>query len=322
MNDCDMNKAFSSALEKKIPKKTVLADFVATTLCMEKETAYRRLRGEVPFTLRETSILALKLNISLDEIIVQGENDSCNKLLMRLPKSYLNVDKKSPIIHDAIAYLETLMEDSYSEFAMALSGIPFTLFFPYRLLSRFMLLKYAHHADNSLTSTPYDRIVEPNELIDCRNDLECLLKEITETYYIWDRNIVKTLVDDIKYAKSIRLITDEDIVGLKKELYRFLNDLESLASRGRYEETGNKFELYISDAHIDISYAYISSPERHASMLSSFIFYMMMSEDANAFAQVNHWIKSLKRYSTLISGIGERERILFFDQQREAVDAL
>ncbi|MDL2244098.1 hypothetical protein LJC54_01135 [Parabacteroides sp. OttesenSCG-928-J18] len=317
-----MNKAFVNALEGKITKKTILADFVAVTLCMEKETAYRRLRGEVQFTLRETAILAAKLNISLDEIIARNGQESQKRLLMRLPEYYLTASKKMPIVTDAIHYLERLGKEPYSEFGMALSGIPFTLFFPYSLLTRFMLLKYTHHAENSPSSLPYNKIVEADDLIDYRGDLGLLLKEVTDTYYIWDRKIIRALVDDIKYAKSIRLMGNEEIRDLKKELHRFLNDLENLASKGRYDETGNKFELYISDANIDITYAYICSPNMQASMLSSFIFFMMISEDNISFSRINNWIKSLKRYSTLISGIGERERILFFDQQREVVDTL
>ncbi|MDL2282508.1 hypothetical protein LJC44_05315 [Parabacteroides sp. OttesenSCG-928-G06] len=320
MSDCIINKAFVEALEEKIPKKTLLADFVSEVLCMEKETAYRRLRGEVQFSLRETSLLASRLHISLDEIIARGDENSQKKLCMQIPVDYLEKAQDVSLAEDYIHYLEQFVQEDYSEFGMALSGIPFSLFFPYKLLTRFFILKYVHHAGNSLESVPFREIAEAN--VKYTDDLDCLLKEITETCYIWDRMIIKLLVSDIKYSRSIRLMNDNEVGELKKELHYFLNDLEQLASKGRYEETGNKFELYISDAHIETSYACLSSPNRQMSLLSSFIFFMMSSQSNTSFTHINNWIKSLKRYSTLISSVGERERIMFFDQQREIIDTL
>lgn len=322
MNENNIQDFFIKALLEKIPKKTKLADFVAQTLCMEKETAYRRLRGEVPFSFREVALLAGNLNISLDEFLIQTGTHIRKKMIMTLPEKYMTEVYDESQIYEMIGHLETFAGEQGSEYGAALSGIPFSLFLQYSLLSRFFRLKYINHAENVLANTPFEKIWETEAKIKHKNHLYLLYRQISHTYYIWDRKIIPLLVDDINYARSIRLLQEPDVKELKEELLRFLRDLENQAATGRFSETGNKFELYISDAHIDITYSYVCSSQKQMSMLSSFIFFDTVSEDKMPFMKISNWIKSLKRFSTLVSGIGERERILFFEEQRAIVSTL
>jgi len=324
MNEAGLHEAFVEALTAKIPKKSRLAEFIAENLCIEKETAYRRLRGEVQFSLRETGILAEKLNISLDGLIRKTNSSfaSNEKLLMELSSDYLTGTYDEAQILDMISYLEVLTSEPNTEFGVAVAGLPFSLFLQYSLLARFYRLKFLHHFEDSRKSVPFEKIVESEGKIKYRHELYLLFREMPYTYYIWDRRIIPELVHDIKYAQSIRLLKESEAQELKKELLRFLNDLERLAIKGKFEETGNKFELYISDAHIDNTYAYLSSDQRQASMISCFILFVTTSEDLIPYKRISNWIKSLKRFSTLVSDIGERERILFFEKQRAIVNTL
>ncbi|MDF9831229.1 hypothetical protein [Parabacteroides sp. PF5-6] len=318
MKDVSLHETFVRAMEKEIPKKTKLADFVADSLCIEKETAYRRLRGEVQFSLREAGILATLLNISLDNLI----HDHSKSLTLGLPIDYLTGTYDRSQIEDIIHYLHEFTQEPGCEFGMALSGIPFSLFLQYKRLARFYRLKYVNHTTNRPVSIPYEKIEESEAKIEYREELYLLFRQIANTYYVWDRQIIQLLVNDIKYAASIRLIAGWEVAELKQELFRFLDDLEQIAIKGIFPETGNKCELYISDAHIDVSYAYMCSQKRQVSTLSAFVIFSSISLETQTFQKVNNWVKSLKRFSTLVSGIGERERILFFEEQREIVDTL
>lgn len=322
MDDINIQNAFVKALESKIPRKTKLADFISQNLYIEKETAYRRLRSEVQFSLREASILANKLEISLDELILNTTSPSREKVVLQLPpKGPKGVDLNQQN-KDAIQYLEKITADGYSELGVALSGITFSLYLSYSLLFRFSMLKYINHADNIQTTIPFENTEKLDLAPEFRRQLHLLFRQITSTYYIWDRQIIPLLVNDIKYAQSVRLITEPEVQELKKEILRFLNDLEQTAAKGAFQETGKNFELYISDAHIDVTYGYIHAEKSFVSMLSSFVMFVTASQDKALFKSVSSWIKSLKRHSTLVSGIGERERILFFDQQRVIVNTL
>ena len=63
------NANLIEAMKEKLPLKGQLADMLMDTLYIGKEAVYRRLRGEVPFTLQESALISRKLGISLDKII-------------------------------------------------------------------------------------------------------------------------------------------------------------------------------------------------------------------------------------------------------------
>ena len=52
----DPNTNLIEAMKEKLPLKGKLADML-----MDKEAVYRRLRGEVPFTLQEAALVSRKL---------------------------------------------------------------------------------------------------------------------------------------------------------------------------------------------------------------------------------------------------------------------
>lgn len=322
MPETDIQNEFVRSLENKIPKKTNLADFVAQTLHIEKETAYRRLRGDVQFSFREACLIAQKLNLSLDEIWMKSLTETRKAHLMRLPQHSNSEENGPELIQTTISFLEEFTAQPYSEFGVALSGLTFAIYQGYSSLARFQIFKYRYHGENPQIKTPFEKIKEAKLQVELRDHFYLLFRQISNTYYIWDRNIIRVFVDDINYFRSIRLINDEEVRELKKELLMLLEDLEQSAIQRRFKETGNKFELYISDVSIDVTYAYMWTEKLFVSMFSSFIFYVTASQEEENLKIVSDWIKSLKRCSTLVSGSAEKERFIFFEKQRDIVNTL
>jgi hypothetical protein len=65
----ELNIGLIEAAKEKMPTGTNLANTLMDILYIGKEAIYRRLRGEVPFTLAEAAIISRKLGISLDKMI-------------------------------------------------------------------------------------------------------------------------------------------------------------------------------------------------------------------------------------------------------------
>ncbi|GHT42138.1 hypothetical protein FACS189437_09840 [Bacteroidia bacterium] len=137
MEKNDVYSKFVEALEEKIPKKTQLAGFLAETLNIEKESAYRRLRKDIQFSFREIFLLANKMNISLDKIARGAIAENQSKILFEMSTpGDLSGKKSNGMIEAALNFYTQLAAQPYSEMAMALSGISFSLYQSYSLLSR------------------------------------------------------------------------------------------------------------------------------------------------------------------------------------------
>lgn len=322
MNQSDINKRFVEALEFKIPKKTDLANFISEILFIEKETAYRRLRNEVQFSLREAIMIAVKLNISLEEIIIKENLKEIGRNSMQLPIIKINTEQYHSYIESTLRFLKKLHNDPYSEYGLALTQITFSIFYNYSHILRFYMLKHIYNTEEADSRKTFDEIYETEELIQARKELYFYYRQISYTYYIWDPRIIPALVNDILYFKNIHLMTDENVKKIKEELLLLFNEFEQLTTNGYYKETGNKFDLYISEATIDHTYACLHSERYWVSMSTSFISNEIVSHDKTTFKNVRSWIKSLIRSSILISGSAEKEKINFFRQQHEIVDRL
>ena len=68
-----------------------------------------------------------------------------------------------------------------------------------------------------------DRIVSAHKKL-CES-----VKKCRKTHFIWDTNIFYSFVKEIKYFAVLKLITDDDVLHLKTELYQLLAMMEELS---------------------------------------------------------------------------------------------
>ena len=85
----ELNTGLIEALKEKLPPKTNLANLLMDTLCIGREAIYRRLRGEVPFTLEEAALISRKLGVSLDKIV--GVSFSANAVFDSVSYTHLTL---------------------------------------------------------------------------------------------------------------------------------------------------------------------------------------------------------------------------------------
>lgn len=65
----ELNKGLIEAIREKLPSNSNMANALMDILFIGREAIYRRLRGEVPFTLTEAAIISRKLGLSLDNMV-------------------------------------------------------------------------------------------------------------------------------------------------------------------------------------------------------------------------------------------------------------
>ena len=75
MND-EIKKLIVKKLVRLIPAGIRPADYLSETLCISKNSAYRRLQGKMPFSCEEFVLLSKKMHFSLDELAALDPNDS------------------------------------------------------------------------------------------------------------------------------------------------------------------------------------------------------------------------------------------------------
>ena len=315
----ELNTGLVNAVKEKLPSKDNLANALRDILYIGKEAIYRRLRGEVPFTLTEAAVISRKLGISLDKMIGVSFRDNA-VFDMNIVSSEKPFEAYYSILEKQVDLFRSVKEDETSEIGTSSNIIPQTLSLKYNMLSKFRLFKWMYQNEN-IKCKHFEEMEIPQKMVEKQKEYSDLVSHIHSVDYIWDNMIFSHLVNDIQYFCSIHLITDEDKDMLKEELFLLIDEMEELSARGK-SKAGNDVKIYISNINFEATYSYLDTSSTQLSLIRIYSINSITTQDQEMFRGLKEWIQSLKKFSTLISESGEMQRIQFFKQQREIVSIL
>lgn len=315
------NDRFIDKVREKIPHRGKMSSSLSEMLMIEKEAVYRRLRREVPFTFSEVCRVSQVLGISLDDLAAVSTGKS-RPFQLKLTEYWNPREIDYIMMEQAVGILDQMGCEPDSEGNFSGNQIPQMLYEPYEFLNRFHIFYWKYQYDGAERLAPFSDVKLTDRYADICRDYVAASKRIKSMSYIWDRSFISNLVDDIGFFGSIGLITPEEMLGLKSDLHKFIDDMEQLAARGEWEDTGNKVWFFISNLHFDTNYTCFKSGNFNISLINTFTLNSAASLDGNTYDCMKSWIDSSKRVSTLISRSGEMQRIQFFARQRGIVDTL
>ena len=315
-----LNRALIEAMRGKIPAGTTLARVLMDMLYIGKEAAYRRLRGEVPFTLAEAAAISRKLGISLDKTAgaAQDGND-----LFRPGTAHRtdSVGIYGSILDSCTELFREIAATAGSELGVSSNRLSQTWCLPYGTLARFRLFQWMYQRGDIGSARNFETFSLPEELAGRQKDFVAAAQQIGTVCYVWDQAIFRNLADDIRYFADIRLLGPQSVDMLKEDLFRLLEEAETVAAAG-HSAAGNQVRIFISGIQPEATYGYAETHAAQAALIRLYGIVPVISRDPEIFDGIKTWIHSLRKSSTLISESGERQRIRFFDRQRAAVREL
>lgn len=302
-------------------KSSNVAGRLADILCIGKEAVYRRLRGEVPFTLDEIAAIALDLGFSIDDIV--GSNNLTNNRSFQL-KTTGFVNPKGPDydqMYEWISVLGKIVEAPDLEMGEYANILDLVLIYPFVHLSQFYHFKWQYQWRGRNEAMKFDEIIIPEEqrVLQLKN-VE-LSKLISKSFYIWDPTIFQIIVNDIHYFRDINLLNDENVALIKQDLFDLIDYLDQIATNGCYD-TGKPVHFYISNTNLEGSYSFHQSSSFSLSMIKAFTLNALSSINKRTTTEIAQWISAQKRQSMLISESGEKLRIKFFRRQRDIISGI
>lgn len=320
VNAEQLNNNLQKAIKDRLPKDINIATFLTNTLFIGKEAVYRRLRGEVPFSLSEAANIARQLGISIDSLILT--TSSSNPIYELIDQQYYDLRESDyRAMEEFRDVLKVASEERYSEQVYTSNLFPVFPANRYYLFGKYNSFRWMYLNQDLSSIKVFSEIEYPERLHTISKEIIEQVGNIKNTVYIWDSTIIQSIVKEISYFRSIRLMNDDDVCNFKEELHNFLNLLEDTASKGKLAN-GNKIQIYISNINTDTSYSYLETPNLHLSMIGAFAMNYVVSLDSKSLDRMKNRILSLKRVSTLISESGEIQRIQFFKNQHDIVDSL
>jgi len=308
-------------IERKLPEKANIAEVLMDILCMEKGAIYRRLRGDVPFSFYEVATIANKLDIAIYNLIYPDS--------VRIDRFELNIIEYTKMSEsdyrkwdEYIGLMNLAKGDPSSELCESSNVLPMSMYSKYNSLTRFYLFKYSYLFSGTESRVSYHDLAISDRLFDVYQSYYHATKNYTHTIYIWDYMIFQYLVTDLNFFASINLITNEEILQIKADLLALVDDIEQIAIKGYFDETGNTVSFYVSEVNLDGDYSYLRCGGFDQSLVRAFILNAVISLEKSTFEKVENWINSFKKSSVLITKTGEIYRAEFLRTQRKIISEL
>ncbi|MDR2954048.1 MAG: hypothetical protein LBV43_03105 [Prevotella sp.] len=312
-----INDELIKALKANTPSKENTVNLLMGIIPLGKEAAYRRLRGEIPFSLDEACMISKSLNLSLDKLLQTNSDGIYNFQLNSIDFSS-PIDKLPKMMQDVCAAIchTATFDDSISY--RAYRCMPFEFLFKYNSLSKIYIYILLYQLNMLPIYKDTVEIEIPDETFSLQKKMASCMQKIT-SILILDKHIFIDFIEIIRYLESMGIIPENDIPVLKQDLLSMIDDLERCALTGLSMHQ-KKMDIYISHISFDCSYSYMEGGGYRGTGISMYCINHLSCDNPEVCDNQKQWIKSLIRFSTLISVSGELQRNEYFYNQRELIN--
>lgn len=315
----NIRKKFVEEIRKALPRSNNAAIYLTNQLGLGKETAYRRLRGSVPFTLDEAARLSRLLGISIDRLAGIAAKDSDYAFSINYSKDFF--ENYEEYISESSRVLDIVGGDPHGLYIMAANHLPYCFYASYAGLMDFRLKRWIHEREMTETSPPKDSFDLSAQRRREQFELLGKYRAIEETYMIWDDSVLRSLVMELRYFRMLSMLTDDELAGIKEELRNLLDRLEKMMITGHTPD-GKRIYFYLSNVLFDTSYSYLEAGNFHVSYFHVYAMHMLQSESPEICTLQKKWLQGILRHSTLITESGEIERTAYLKEQRSIIETL
>ena len=315
-----LQKNLLATIRKKVPQEKKLATYLADKLLLGRESAYRRLRGEIHFTFDEIATLSLDLGFSVDNIIGTKKNENALFNIHMLQSSdYLDIYKNKLLEYGRI--FQGMGDRQDAEARVSINTLPYYMHIKYKHLSRFRIYKWLHQNQKIGVNDKFSGFELSEDILDVHKTFYRDIQKIPNITIIMDNNIFWSAAKDIEYFYKRGLLSEEDLQLLRGELMDIIDTLEDTATKG-ISGSGAKISIYYSSVDLEASYLHFESGDWSFAQVRIFSISAIDSYDDRLCRIQKNWIESLKKYSVLISGSGEIQRFAYMNKQRGYINKI
>jgi len=301
-----------------IPPRVKSIDYLMEALNISRESVYRRIRGDISFTLEEIAKLSVDLRFSVDELIIK---DMHSRVFFDLHISgaetpsdnYVTVFEQN--FHDFIN--QPLVKEV--EIIEILNRVPFEFLVFFTHLFKFSYYRWMHQNQESSLKYFYSDVVLPEKLLGLQQKAIENMTKLRSCTSIFDPDIFYNLMQEVQYYYKRRLINENEFLLLKEDFLGLINMVENIAQTG-YNRCGTKNNFYLSSINIESSNRYITYDEQTKSQFYINGLEPITVSHPNLCGIHKKWLDSMRKYATFITQSNEILQVRYFNKQRALVE--
>lgn len=321
-NNFEIQQLLFEEIRKNISSQHLQVDLIADVLEITRDSAYRRIRGEKPLTIKEVCTLCKHFRISFDELMG-------NRIFHKFDCVYQPVNVSMPeeyhrYMHTLLDRIRLLKNDSDSSIYTSALDIPIFHLIARKELMIFKLYTWIQciHKYKG-TMNDFMKEIDTSQLADAHIRLGNIYEQIPSAE-IWTGNTIMSTLTLIDYNVETGNFSDKGLpLQLCEQVMSILNKLQEWTEKGEKGEYATPFKFYLSEMDLGNTYILI----KRATGVSNCIVKLFTINNLNVLDktfcnEVESWLNKLFERASMLSGNMEKERLKFFNAQRYKVRSL
>ncbi|MDR1516511.1 MAG: hypothetical protein LBS52_00170 [Dysgonamonadaceae bacterium] len=303
-----------------IPSYVKPISYLMDTLDLGRESAYRRLRGEIPFTFEEVSKLSVDLDFSVDEIINEGKTSRTHiDFLLNHPEPDVSF---SQMFRKYIHIVSHVSENEEAEMFASLNRLPLYMISTNDILFKFHYVNYRYRllGNDALTAGSFLDVNLPSDVISIRDKFLEQMQRINEFRFIVSRSLFLNICREVQYFYNRKFISDEELEILQNTLHNLVETMRETVRTGRNDLFNTQHIFYLSYMDISANSSCVMTKNDIVSQFWIYGAHFIEVRNSEVCYMYKEWFEYLKKYSVMISISNEMYQIKFFDLQHRYID--
>ncbi len=296
-----------------------LAEELAAVLDVSIDSAYRRIRGETEITIEEIYKITKQYAISVDELF-SNQNNAVTFGYTKLTDSGENFEAYISRLKDQIVMINKF--DKKKIYYIA-EEIPIFYSFFSKKLTEFKLFYWQRSVLNvaEFQQKKFAWGIVSEKLIDIAHQS---FKEYMSvpSVEIWTSETVLTNLKQILFYFEAGIISKQCAEELLLENKKMIEMIQTNAENARknISDKEETFLLYCSEIVLGTNCIYTLMGDAKYSHISFNTLNSLTTNNPEFCEETEHWMRNLEQKSTLISGVGQKERYQFFSKMFKVID--
>jgi len=295
----NLNEKVVSEINGRLPKNTNAVNYLMDLLCLGKESAYRRLKSQIPFTLEEVAVVASDLGFSLDGIMgAKNGNRAFFDVKVDLTKSTSDLYIDS--LKNDIKIMKEWNSAAELEIISAFNRLPLQ-FLPFENLNKFIHYRYLHSKGELPMTIKLSDVVIPDQTLELYKEAVDNFRHLNNITCVMNDAIFSRIIKSIQYCYHTGFVSDEDFRLLQKELFDLLVFFEKLIMTG-VNDFGASYFIYYSFFELEANCVCCEYDDNK--MLQIWMFPespIIINDNQLMYQMQKKWLESRIRYSTLVT---------------------
>jgi len=317
-------KEFFKQIESKVSSKK-LVHVLVETLNISSDSAYRRIRNEKMLTLDEAIVLSKHFAIPLDQF-TQDQTKTV------IPFTFDFLDKE----YDFTEYLKSILfnfsviKQQNGTLYYSAKDIPIFYHMAHGYLGKFKVLYWLK---TMLNQKDYQAV----RFDDFHNfeKFKPLLAQVNKEYYslnsveIWNYETSHSVLSQVEYYYNLNFINKENALLVLEDYQSELKEIVRFSESGQKVPCGEEpikgvenFKLFYNEVFAADNSILAKSDNFKAAFLPHINLNYMTTLDPSYCSYMEGVFDLVMQKSTLISGVNERDRNIFFNYNFERVNKL